>query len=72
MKQRFCKLMGEEKTRVTFGTFHAVFFMVLKMAYHMQSSNIVSEEQKYQIMRELIARQPLDYKDEKDMMNTNN
>lgn len=68
MKQRFCKLMGEEKTRVTFGTFHAVFFMVLKMAYHMQSSNIVSEEQKYQIMRELIARQPLDYKDEKDMI----
>lgn len=68
MKQRFCRIMGEERTHVTFGTFHAVFFKVLKMAYHMENSNIVPEEQKYQIMRELISRHSVDYKDEKDII----
>ena len=66
MKQRFCKLMQQDSVRVTFGTFHAVFFMVLKHAYHMQSSNIVTEEQKYQFMREIISHKMLDYSDEKD------
>ncbi len=66
MKQRFCKLMQQDSVRVTFGTFHAVFFMVLRAAYHMQSSNIVTDEQKYQFMREIISHKELDYSDEKD------
>lgn len=69
MKRRFCQIMGDDKSHVTFGTFHAVFFMVLKMAYHIESSNIISEDQKYHIMRELISRHPVDYKDEGDMIN---
>lgn len=35
MKQRFLAATGEERTKVTFGTFHAIFFMVLKLAYHL-------------------------------------
>lgn len=68
MKQRFCKLIQEADSRVTFGTFHAVFFMVLKAAYHMDSSNIITEEQKYQLMREIISHHMLDYKDEKELI----
>ena len=34
MKERFTILMGEGRYPVTFGTFHAVFFSVLKNAYH--------------------------------------
>lgn len=67
MRLRFERLMGE-KTRVTFGTFHAVFFMVLKYAYHMESSNVIAEEQRYQLMRELIAHYPIEYRDEKDII----
>ena len=44
MKQRFLRQMGVAKTPVTFGTFHAVFFMVLKYAYGFSGSNIVAEE----------------------------
>lgn len=67
MKQRFLQLT-QTGGGVTFGTFHAVFFMVLKLAYHYESSNIVSEEQKYQLMRELIAHRGLEYQDEGEMI----
>ncbi len=68
MKQRFLELCGESQTRVTFGTFHAVFFMVLKMAYHFQSSNIITEEQKYQLMREIVSYYHLEYRDENEFI----
>ncbi len=61
MKHRFLRLAGKEKSHVTFGTFHAVFFMVLKYAYHFESSNIVTEEQRYQFMREIISYHHLEY-----------
>ena len=30
MKERFLKLSGDEKSYVSFGTFHSIFFMFLK------------------------------------------
>lgn len=66
MKQRFLKLMGEKTTTVTFGTFHAVFFMILKHAYHYQAENIIREEQKFGLIRSLIRKYHLEYEDEKE------
>ncbi len=68
MKQRFMQMMQEEHTRVTFGTFHAVFFMVLKVAYHFDASNIIPEEQRYQLMRQIVASHHLDYRDENEFI----
>jgi DNA helicase-2/ATP-dependent DNA helicase PcrA len=68
MKQRFMLLMQEEKTCVTFGTFHAVFFMVLKAAYHFDAGSVITDEQRYQLMRELIAKHHLDYRDENEFI----
>ncbi|MCI7108006.1 MAG: ATP-dependent helicase [Agathobacter sp.] len=68
MKHRFLRAMGEEKSRVTFGTFHAIFFMILKLAYHFENSNIVSEEQRYQLMREIISYHRLEYQDENEFI----
>ena len=64
MKQRFLAATGEERTKVTFGTFHAIFFMVLKLAYYFDSGNIISEEQRYQFMREILSYHHLEYRDE--------
>ncbi len=66
MKQRFDKLMGESKYPVSFGTFHAIFFKILKLAYGFQSSNIISEEDKYRMMRSLIAKYSIEYRDESE------
>lgn len=80
MKQRFIREFERETgegnyisyagaPQVTFGTFHAVFFMVLKLAYNYNSSNIITEDVKYQMMRELINRHGLEYRDENELMN---
>lgn len=68
MKQRFLNSMQISQTKVTFGTFHAVFFMVLKVAYHFEASNIITDEQRYQLMRRLIAGHHLDYRDENEFI----
>ena len=53
MKERFLKFTGVSRTGVTFGTFHGVFYGILKQAYGLDGSNILSEEEKYAILREL-------------------
>lgn len=68
MKERFFKLMEGERYPVTFGTFHAVFFSVLKNAYHYTAQNIIREEQKYQFLREIISRMQLEYEDETEFV----
>lgn len=67
MKQRFERRMGQG-CPVTFGTFHAVFFMILKHAYHYRAENIIREEQKYQCVKESVAKCGLDYEDENDFI----
>ena len=54
MKERFLKFTGQERTSVTFGTFHGVFYAILKQAYGFTAENILSEEEKYGILKELI------------------
>ncbi len=53
MKERFLKFTEMESTPVTFGTFHGVFYGILKQAYHLGAGNILSEEEKYAMLHEL-------------------
>ena len=46
MQERFVKIMDGQKLPVTFGTFHAVFFHILKYAYNYSAGNIIKEEEK--------------------------
>lgn len=68
MKERFLCRMPEEGKRVTFGTFHAVFFMILKHAYHLDASSIIREEERIQFMRETICSMRLEYEDEAEFV----
>ncbi len=54
MKTRFLKLEGKEVTPVTFGTFHGVFYAILKSVFHISSSNILSEEDRLKLIRQII------------------
>lgn len=77
MKERFYKLMSENTGEnigfgqypVTFGTFHAVFFQILKHAYNYNANNIIKDEQKYSCMRELVLKQRLEFEDESEFVN---
>jgi DNA helicase II / ATP-dependent DNA helicase PcrA len=68
MKERFLKLTGVKQTKVNFGTFHAIFFTMLRHAYHMDAGNIAREDIKYQFMKEIIHQYGLEYDDEKDFV----
>lgn len=66
MKERFQRLYLNRQIPVTFGTFHGIFYGILKWAYKMSASNILSEEEKYQILRQVIEQLNLDLDDEKE------
>lgn len=68
MRERFFRLMKGKTPPVTFGTFHAVYFMILKHAYGYTASNIVKEEQRILFMKELIRRMRLEYDDESELV----
>lgn len=55
MENRFIKLVGEKKY-VTFGTFHGIFFRILKAAYNFSVDNIIKEEQRHLIIRQAMER----------------
>ena len=54
MRDRFEKLHG--KSLVTFGTFHSVFFSILKTAYGFSAEQIASDELRYTLIKELIKK----------------
>ena len=68
MKERFLKMCGQKETKVRFGTFHSVFFEILKQAYHFTGKNIVSEDQKYSILKDIIQKLHMDTEDEKELL----
>ncbi len=68
MKERFVCLCGQKAGPVTFGTFHGIYYGILKWAYRMNASNILSEEQKYQLLKQVIGRMEIDIDDEKDFL----
>lgn len=53
MEERYEAKNGTTKGTVNFGTFHAVFFKILRFAYHYEASNILKEEERYKILREI-------------------
>lgn len=68
MQERFGRAMGEKRVPVTFGTFHSVFFWILRQAYHYTAANILKEEQKYQSLKEIISKMDLEIEDEGDFI----
>lgn len=68
MKSRLCALMGRKDLPVTSGTFHGIYYGILKWAYRMGQQNILSEEEKYQILRAAVSREKMEIFDEEDFI----
>ena len=57
MQKRFSTLMNGGKGQlVTFGTFHSVFYKILRKARRYEATEILSERQKTDYIREIIGR----------------
>lgn len=68
MRSRFDRLMDARHLPVSFGTFHAIFFTILKYAYKYKVENILSEDEKYAILRDIIHQIDVEMDDEKDFV----
>ncbi len=68
MRQRYQKLYPRDSAGVRFGTFHAIFFMILKAAYHYTADNIVREEVRREILKDLIHGTDLEIQDENEFI----
>lgn len=68
MKQRYQQMAPSHSASVQFGTFHAVFFAILKHAYHYNVNNIIREEVRYQLLKEIVEGTDLEIPDENEFI----
>lgn len=68
MKERFNRIMGGTGYPVTFGTFHAVYFKILRYAYNYNADNILREDEKYGIIRDIVEDMELEIDDETEFI----
>lgn len=68
MQERFSQLMGDGRYRVRFGTFHSVFFQILRMAYHYEAKDIVSSSAKYRLLEEALLDTQYEIDDKKEFL----
>lgn len=54
MQERFFRLMGKENVPVQFGTFHAVFYHILKQSAQYRKYTIITETEKRRLVRDII------------------
>lgn len=79
MKDRFLKLMRKNVvdakncneasfSNVNFGTFHAIFFTILRHAYKLNYNNIIKEEDKNKLIKSIVDKYELETEDEKELL----
>ena len=68
MKQRFQAITDRKYVTVNFGTFHAVFFGILRHAYGYSADNIIREEQRNRFLKEEISHMDLEIEDEAEFI----
>lgn len=73
MQERYEQLQKKENVstltgRVNFGTFHAVFFKILKYAYQWDASNIIREETSTQMLSDIIQKLDMELEDEREFI----
>lgn len=68
MKMRVKSMMQGKNLPITMGTFHGIYYGILKWAYKLGPQNILSEEEKYQMVRQIVSRKDIEIFDEEDFL----
>lgn len=68
MKERFEMLTGGRRLPVRFGTFHSVFFQILRLAYHYEVKDIVTPALKYRFLEETLNETGYEVDDKKEFL----
>ncbi len=70
MEQRFKAITLGENYQVRFGTFHSVFFWIIKRAYNLNNSSVISEYDKRALLDSIIKAMSLDYDNREDIISS--
>lgn len=70
MRERFIRCMDGKYLPVTFGTFHGIYYGILKWAYNLKAENILSEEEKTRLLKEIAGSidEEFEIDDEKEFL----
>lgn len=68
MKERFEMLTGGQRLPVRFGTFHSVFFQILRLAYHYEVKDIATPALKYRFLEETLNETGYGVDDKKEFL----
>lgn len=68
MKSRFLKLADNAYTPVSFGTFHSVFFTIIKHAYQFKAGDVITDSRRMEIFREIVREEELEPEEEGDFI----
>ena len=68
MKERFLVQQVPGGRQVTFGTFHSIFFGILKHAYGLKGDQILRDSQRREFLRQLIGKYAADLADDKEFL----
>ncbi len=68
MEQRFKEITRGSDYPVRFGTFHSIFFWIIKRAYNLNNSSVISETEKRAMMDKLMKSMSVDYDNKEDII----
>jgi DNA helicase-2/ATP-dependent DNA helicase PcrA len=66
MKRRFLDLGVAEGERVKFGTFHSIFFLILRSAYGYDVEQIIQEEEKWNALKAILQDLDIETNDQEE------
>ena len=70
MEQRFKALMDGSSKGVRFGTFHSIYFWIIKTAYNLPDGCVISEEDKRKLISDIMAAKNLSYENKEDVISS--
>lgn len=68
MRERFERMTEHRQLRVRFGTFHSVFFQILRVAYHYEVKDIVTPSLRYRFLEEALRDVDFGVEDKKEFL----
>ena len=54
MEKRYLALAGKQREKPVFGTFHSVFFQILKTEYGLKTESVAGDEERVRILRDAV------------------
>ncbi len=68
MKARYENICNKKNSMVNFGTFHRIFFSIIREEYNLTAENIISNIAKYELLKNILLSYNLDLEDEKEVI----